>query len=162
MHPITSPTPIPTNIVFFALFSLPAPTFCETNDAIDCISELGMSIAKLTILHATPYPDDACNPSLLTNAHKARNEICVRNSCNASGSPTFNALLQCLLIEKSFLVILNGSFLLKVIQVQIQHLPPVLADCHNSSSGSIHVKPCNKNKVTYNINNTCNCNEYKR
>ena len=24
------------------------------------------------------------------------------------------------------------------------------------------VKPCNKNNVTYNINNTCNCNEYKR
>ena len=113
IQPITSPTPIPTNIVFFALFSLPAPTFCETNDAIDCISELGMSIAKLTILHATPYPDDACNPSLLTNAHSARNETCVRNSCNASGRPTFNALLQCLLIEKSFLVILNGSFLLK-------------------------------------------------
>ena len=72
-----------------------------------------MSIAKLTILHATPYPDEACKPSLLTNAHKARNEICVRNSCNARGRPTFNALLQCLLIEKSFLVILNGSFLLK-------------------------------------------------
>mgnify|MGYP001734131507 FL=1 len=72
---------MPVNIAFLALFSLPAPTFCDTNDAIDCISELGISIAKFTILHATPYPEDASSPSLLINAHSARNDICVRNSC---------------------------------------------------------------------------------
>ena len=74
IHPITSPTPMPVNIAFLALFSLPAPTFCDTNDAIDCISELGINIAKFTILQATPYPDEASSPSLLINAHNARNE----------------------------------------------------------------------------------------
>lgn len=35
-------------------FLLPAPTFWDTKDAMDCIRELGISMAKLTILHATP------------------------------------------------------------------------------------------------------------
>ena len=72
--------PMPVNIAFLARFSFPAPTFCETKDAIDCISELGISNAKFTILHATPYPEDASKPSLLTNAQRARNDICVRHS----------------------------------------------------------------------------------
>ena len=111
MQPITIPTPMPVNIAFFPLFSFPAPTFCDTKDAMDCIRELGISIAKLTTLQATPYPEEAASPSRLTNAQSARNEICVKNSCIASGRPTFNALIQCVLILKSCLVILNGSSL---------------------------------------------------
>lgn len=38
----------------FARFFFPAPTFWDTKDAMDCISELGTSIAKLTILQASP------------------------------------------------------------------------------------------------------------
>ena len=109
--PTDSPMPIPVSIAFLALSSFPAPTFCDTNEAIDCISELGTSMAKLTILQATPYPDDASKPSLLINAHSARNDICVRNSCIASGSPTESNLLHCLFNLKSFLDILNGSSL---------------------------------------------------
>ena len=66
-------------------------------------------MAKLTILHATPYPEDAVSPSRLTNAQSARNEPCVRHSCKASGSPTFMARLQFALIRKSFFVIVNGN-----------------------------------------------------
>lgn len=51
--------------------------------------------------NATPYPDEASSPSLLIKAHKAKNDICVRNSCNASGRPTFINLLHWLLILKS-------------------------------------------------------------
>ena len=54
MQPIIKPTPIPVNNVFLALFSLPAPTFCDINEAVDCISALGISIAKFTSLQATP------------------------------------------------------------------------------------------------------------
>ena len=61
MQPITIPTPMPVNIAFFALFSFPAPTFCDTKDAMDCIRELGISIAKLTTLQATPYPEEAAS-----------------------------------------------------------------------------------------------------
>jgi hypothetical protein len=42
---------------------------------MDCIKALGTSIAKFTILHATPYPDDASNPKRLIKAHNARKEI---------------------------------------------------------------------------------------
>ena len=108
--PIKTPTPIPVNIAFLALFSLPAPTFCDTNDAIDCIKELGINIAKFTILHATPYPDEASNPRRLTNAQSARNEIWVKHSWSANGRPIFSARLQWLLTLKSAFVILNGSF----------------------------------------------------
>ena len=52
--PIVTPTPIPVSMDFFARFFFPAPIFWETNDAIDCISALGTSMAKLTILQATP------------------------------------------------------------------------------------------------------------
>ena len=52
--PITRPMPMPVNMAFLARCRLPAPMFWETKDAIDCISELGTSIAKLTILQATP------------------------------------------------------------------------------------------------------------
>ena len=51
--------------------------------------------------NATLYPDEASSPSLLIKAHKAKNDICVRNSCNASGRPTFINLLHWLLILKS-------------------------------------------------------------
>lgn len=51
--------------------------------------------------NATPYPDEASSPSLLIKARKAKNDICVRNSCNASGRPTFINLLHWLLILKS-------------------------------------------------------------
>ena len=78
---------------------------------MDCMRELGMSIAKLTILQATPYPEDASSPSRLTNAQSARKDICVRNSCKASGRPIFKALTQCILILKSCLLISNGSSL---------------------------------------------------
>ena len=47
-------TPIPVSIAFWARLGLPAPTFCATNEAIDCINALGISMAKLTILQATP------------------------------------------------------------------------------------------------------------
>ena len=53
-QPIVTPTPIPVSMDFFARFFFPAPIFWETNDAIDCISALGTSMAKLTILQATP------------------------------------------------------------------------------------------------------------
>ena len=53
-HPTKSPMPIPVNMVFFARFCSPAPTFCDTKEEVDCISALGISMAKLTILHATP------------------------------------------------------------------------------------------------------------
>ena len=45
---------MPVNMDCLARFLLPAPIFCETNAAIDCISALGISMAKLTILQATP------------------------------------------------------------------------------------------------------------
>lgn len=51
--------------------------------------------------NATPYPDEASSPSLLIKAHKAKNDIRVRNSYNASGRPTFINLLHWLLILKS-------------------------------------------------------------
>ena len=51
--------------------------------------------------NATPYPNEASSPSLLIKAHKTKNDICVRNSCNASGRPTFINLLHWLLILKS-------------------------------------------------------------
>ena len=53
-QPNISPTPIPVSIAFWARLGLPAPTFCATNEAIDCINALGISMAKLTILQATP------------------------------------------------------------------------------------------------------------
>ena len=53
-QPKIRPMPIPVNMDFLARFRLPAPTFWETKDAMDCIRELGISIAKLTILQATP------------------------------------------------------------------------------------------------------------
>lgn len=46
--------PMPVNMDCSARFLLPAPTFWDTKDAMDCIRELGISMAKLTILHATP------------------------------------------------------------------------------------------------------------
>ena len=46
--------PMPVNMAFLARLGLPAPMFWETKDAMDCMSELGMSMAKLTILQATP------------------------------------------------------------------------------------------------------------
>ena len=52
--PNATPTAMPVNMDFFARFTLPAPIFCATNDAIDCISALGTSMTKLTILLATP------------------------------------------------------------------------------------------------------------
>ena len=45
---------MPVNRERFARLHLPAPTFWETKEAMDCISALGMSMAKLTILQATP------------------------------------------------------------------------------------------------------------
>ena len=108
-HPITSPMPMPVNMDFLARCSFPAPTFCDTKDAIDCINELGISIAKFTILHATPYPDDAVSPSLFTKAHNATKDNCVRHSCRASGNPIFMARLQFAFILKSCFSILNGS-----------------------------------------------------
>ena len=78
--PTINPIPIPVNIAFFALSSLPAPTFCDTKEAIDCISALGINMAKFTILQATPYPEEASSPNLFINAHSARNDIWVRNS----------------------------------------------------------------------------------
>ena len=84
---MTSPMPRPVYIDCLARLWLPAPTFCATKDAIDCMSALGMSMAKLTILHATPYPDDASSPSRLTKAQSAKKENWVKNSCKASGSP---------------------------------------------------------------------------
>ena len=53
-HPTDRPTPIPVSMDFLARFGFPAPTFCETKEAMDCIRELGTSMAKFTILHATP------------------------------------------------------------------------------------------------------------
>ena len=50
------------------------------------MSALGMSMEKLTILHATPYPDDASSPSRLTKAQSAKKENWVKNSCKASGN----------------------------------------------------------------------------
>ncbi|CUQ37212.1 Uncharacterised protein [Dorea longicatena] len=44
------------------------------------MSALGTSMAKFTILQATPYPEEASSPSRLTKAQSARNDICVRNS----------------------------------------------------------------------------------
>ena len=113
-QPTTSPTPIPVNIDCFARFSLPAPMFCATKEAIDCISALGTSIAKLTILQATPYPEDASSPSRLINAQRAKNESWVRNSCSASGRPIARNLRHCGLKRKSFFPIVNGrSFFIR-------------------------------------------------
>ena len=96
----------------FALLCFPAPTFCDTNDAMDCINALGTSMAKLTILQATPYPEDASKPSLLINAHNARKDICVKNSWSAKGRPTLIKRLHCLLILKSCFWILKSYFFL--------------------------------------------------
>ena len=52
--PIAEPISIPHFIAPFALSSLPAPTFCATNDAIDCIIDDGISITKDCIFWATP------------------------------------------------------------------------------------------------------------
>ena len=41
---------MPVNIDLLALFSFPAPTFWETNDAIDCMRARGINIAKFTTL----------------------------------------------------------------------------------------------------------------
>ena len=79
-HPTERPTPIPVNKVCFARLVFPAPTFWDTKEAMDCIRALGTSIAKLTILQATPYPEEASNPSRLTKAHNARKESWVRDS----------------------------------------------------------------------------------
>ena len=98
----------------FARFFFPAPTFWDTKDAMDCISELGTSIAKLTILQATPYPEEASRPSRLTKAQSARKESWVRNSCNASGKPIWRNLLHCGFSLKSLFLIVNGrSFLIR-------------------------------------------------
>lgn len=77
---ITMPIDIPVSIAFFARSSLFAPTFCATKELIDCIRDDGISITKLTILFATPYPEDASSPILLMKATRARNEICVSSS----------------------------------------------------------------------------------
>ena len=78
--PIPAPIAIPVTIVFFALSSLPAPTFFAMNDERDCIIDDGISITNVTILFATPYPPDASRPRLLMNAIRARNEIRVMSS----------------------------------------------------------------------------------
>ena len=53
-QPKASPTPMPVYMARFARRGLPAPMFCETKEAIDCIRALGISMAKFTILLATP------------------------------------------------------------------------------------------------------------
>ena len=53
-QPHARPTPMPVNMACLARFSLPAPMFWETKEAMDCIRALGISMAKLTILLATP------------------------------------------------------------------------------------------------------------
>ena len=52
--PKARPTPMPVNMACRARLCFPAPTFCDTKDAMDCIRALGISMAKLTILQATP------------------------------------------------------------------------------------------------------------
>ncbi len=106
---MTRPIPIPVNMAFSALFSSPAPIFCETKDAIDCMRAEGTSIAKFTILHATPYPEDAARPSLFTNAQSARKETWVKNSWRARGRPILSESLASLLKVKLLFFILKGS-----------------------------------------------------
>ena len=53
-QPKARPMPIPVSMACRARFLLPAPMFWETKDAMDCMRALGMSMAKLTILLATP------------------------------------------------------------------------------------------------------------
>ena len=125
-------------------------------------SELGTSMAKLTILQATPYPDDASRPSLLINAHSARNDICVRNSCIASGSPTESNLLHCLFNLKSFLAILNGSFFLLQQHKRKDNTDRLGNHCCYGCTRSVKMTSRNQNKVTDNIYYTCHKHKYKR
>ena len=53
-QPKARPTPMPVTMARRARFWSPAPTFWATKEAIDCIRALGMSMAKFTILQATP------------------------------------------------------------------------------------------------------------
>ena len=45
---------MPVNMDRLARFSSPAPTFWDTKEAMDCMRALGTSMAKFTILQATP------------------------------------------------------------------------------------------------------------
>ena len=94
----------------FARFGFPAPTFWETKDAMDCISALGISMAKFTILQATPYPEEASSPNLFTNAQSARKDSWVRNSWRARGSPIPRKRLHWELKQKSDFLMEKGSF----------------------------------------------------
>ena len=53
-QPNTNPRPMPVHMAFLARFWFPAPTFWATKEAMDCMRALGISMAKLTILLATP------------------------------------------------------------------------------------------------------------
>ena len=53
-QPKTRPMAMPVSMDCLARFGLFAPTFCATKDAMDCIRALGISMAKFTILLATP------------------------------------------------------------------------------------------------------------
>ena len=52
--PTPAPKVIPVSMAFLALRSFPAPTFCATKEAMDCIRAEGISMTKDTILFATP------------------------------------------------------------------------------------------------------------
>ena len=54
-------------------------------------------------------PEDAVSPRRLTNAQSARNESCVKNSCNASGRPIPRNFPHCGLMRTSSLATENGS-----------------------------------------------------
>ena len=75
---------------------------------MDCMRELGTSIAKLTILHATPYPEEASSPSLLTNAHNARKDICVKKLLKRKWQSDFQEPLT--LPVDSEILLLNAKF----------------------------------------------------
>lgn len=72
------------------------------------MSELGTSIIKLTVLHATPQPGEASSPKRFTKAQRAKNESRVKNSCKARGIPIFNSRILSVLNEKSLFRFINN------------------------------------------------------
>ena len=143
-HPNSSPTPIPVNIDRLARFGFPAPTFWETKEAMDCISALGISMAKFTILQATPYPEEASSPNLFTNAQSARKDIWVRNSWRARGSPIPRKRLHWELKHKSDFFDGKGKLLFQQDDDRTYYTDRLCENGCESCAGGIQMKPCNQ------------------
>ena len=110
-----------------ALFSFPAPTFCETKEDIDCIKALGINMAKLCTLLATPYPEEAANPNEFTKAHNAKKLNCVNNSCKAIGVPILIMPPSSSSRQISFFCNVKGNSFLRIIKTDNNTLTPCAA-----------------------------------